>query len=48
MYKDKIERISLKTVNLSCHLSFKETCLNNSLLPTYTNIYMYILSLYLS
>ena len=24
----KIERISLKIVNLSCHLSFNETCLN--------------------
>ena len=35
----EIERISLKIVNLSCHLSFNETCFNNSLLPTYTNIY---------
>ena len=24
----EIERISLKIVNLSCHLSFNETCLN--------------------
>ena len=40
----KIERISLKIVHLSCHLSFNETCLDNSLLPQYTNIYIYKLT----
>ena len=40
----EIERISLEIVNLSCHLSFNETCSNSNLLPTYTNIYyIYIL-----
>ena len=39
--KYSIERISLKIIKLSCHLSFNETCLNNNLLPTYTNIYIH-------
>ena len=33
-----IVRISLKIENLCCHLSVKETCLNNNLQPTYKNI----------
>ena len=35
----EIELISLKIVN---HLLFNETCLNNNLLPTYTNVHIYI------
>jgi len=33
-----LERCSLKIVNYKCHLSFNETCINNNLLPTYTNV----------
>ena len=36
------ERTLLKITCISSHLSFNETCVNNNLLPTYTNIYVYI------
>ena len=36
-YRD-IERSAIKIHSVACHLSFNETCLNNNLLPTYTNI----------
>lgn len=34
----KLEKIKLKIIKMACHLKFNETCINNSLLPTYTNI----------
>ena len=39
----KLERISLKIAAVKSHLMFNETCLNNNLLPKYTNIYVYML-----
>ena len=36
----EIEKIAIKVHSLASHLSFNETCLNNSLLPTYRNIYI--------
>ena len=41
VYKN-IEKISIKIVAVNSHQSFNETCLNNNLLPIYTNIYIYI------
>ena len=38
----KIEKLLIKINKLKGHLSFNDTCLNNSLLPIYTNIYIYI------
>ena len=38
----ELEKLQLKIVCLMSHRTFNETCLNNDLLPTYTNIYMYI------
>ena len=37
----KLERTSIKQISARAHRSFNETCLNNKLLPPYTNIYMY-------
>ena len=37
----KLERCSIKLVKVSAHLRFNETCLNNRLLPTYTNIQLH-------
>ena len=37
-----IEKLRYKLTALQSHLCFNETCLNNNLLPTYTNIYIYI------
>ena len=34
----ELERLSKKVIKESSHLSFNETCINNELLPTYTNI----------
>ena len=34
----EIEKIKLKMVHISSHLSFNETCIHNKLLPTYTDI----------
>jgi len=39
----KIENISVKIVKLEENQSFNETCIINKLLPTYTNIYIYML-----
>jgi len=33
----ELERINIKLEKARSHLSFNETCLNNKLLPTYTN-----------
>ena len=38
----KLERISIKQISARAHRSFNETCLNNKLLPPYTNIQIYI------
>ena len=38
----ELEKLQLKLISLKSHRTFNETCLNNDLLPTYTNIYMYI------
>ena len=38
----KIERLQNKIIKLKCNLQFNETCIINKLLPTYTNIYIYI------
>ena len=38
----KLEKCLLKLTANSSHLSFNETCLNNRLLPIFTNIYIYI------
>ena len=35
-----LERNSTKLLKVLAHRLFNETCLNNSLLPTYTNMYM--------
>ena len=35
------EKVALKICLLNSHLSFNETYLNNKLLPTFTNIYIY-------
>ena len=38
-----VEKISVKIDKYKCHLLYNETCLNNNLLPKYTNIiYIYI------
>ena len=37
----KIEKLSLKRINLVSHRRFNETCYNNKLLPKYTNINLY-------
>ena len=42
MFRD-LEKLQLKLVCLVSHRTFNETCLNNDLLPTYTNIYIYVL-----
>ena len=34
----KIEKQWLKLVKLECHLAFNEACMNNDLLPVYTNV----------
>ena len=36
----RLERNSIKLVTMKSHLRFNETCLNNELLPKYTNIRM--------
>ena len=41
MFRD-LEKLNLKLVSLESHRTFNETCINNDLLPTYTNIYIYI------
>ena len=41
----KLERTSIKLITAIDHHSFNETCLNNSLLPNYSYIYI---SVYLS
>ena len=38
----ELEKLHLKLVSLKSHRTFNETSLNNDLLPTYTNIYIYI------
>ena len=35
-----LERLFEKITKLKSHLIFNETCINNQLLPTYTNIYI--------
>jgi len=41
LFRD-LERIKIKLVKKRSHLVFNQTCLNNKLLPTYTNIYICI------
>ena len=36
----ELEKLQLKLVILKSHRTFNETCLNNGMLPTYTNIYI--------
>ena len=38
----EVEKVAQKICLLNSHLSFNETCLNIKLLPTFTNIYIYI------
>ena len=38
----ELERLHLKIIKERSHLKFNEVCLNNDLLPIYTNIYIYI------
>ena len=38
----KVENSLVNIVKISSHLCFNETCVNNNILPTYTNIYIYI------
>ena len=38
----ELEKVSLKIGLLNSHLSFNGTCMNNKLMPTSTNIYIYI------
>ena len=38
----ELERLHLKIIKERSHLKFNEVCLNNALLPNYTNIYIYI------
>jgi len=37
-----LENVAVKLAKMGEHLAFNETCKINSLLPTYTNIYIYI------
>jgi hypothetical protein len=37
----EIEKRSIKLLEVKCHRIFNETCINNNLLPTYTNIYIH-------
>ena len=41
MFRD-LEKLNLKLVSLESHRTFNETCINNDLLPTYTNIDIYV------
>ena len=34
----KLERTALRLASARAHISFNETCINNNLLPNYTNI----------
>ena len=38
----EVEKSALKICLRNSHLSFDETCLNDKLLPTFTNIYVYV------
>ena len=38
----EIEKIATKIVKDTGHLAFNEACIQHNLLPTYTNIYIYI------
>ena len=42
-----IEKNAIKLCTLKSHQAFNSTCLNNNLLPNYTNIYIYIFSGYI-
>ena len=37
-----LEKTTIKLLEIKLHRLFNETCLNNDLLPIYTNIYIYI------
>ena len=39
----KVEQISKKVVNAEAAVDFNHICLREDLLPSYTNIYIYIL-----
>ena len=41
IYK-KFEKLKFRITNEWFHLQFNLACINNDLLPTYTNIYIYI------
>ena len=41
LFRD-IEKKSIKLIETKSHRAFNECCLNNNLLPNYTNIYIYI------
>ena len=41
VYRD-VEKHLVKIVTVSSHLCFNETCSNDTILPTFTNIYIYI------
>ena len=38
----QLKKYKLKNLKAKIHLVFNETCLNNNLLPVYTNMYIYI------
>ena len=38
----EIEKVALKIYLLNSHISFNKTCLNNKLLSTFTNKYIYV------
>ena len=38
----KFEKFKIRITNGRFHLQFNLACINNDLLPTYTNIYIYI------
>ena len=42
-----IESTDRKTINAELSLLFNETCLNEKILPRYTNIYIYIYYIYI-
>ena len=37
-----LEKVSVKLIKQKCSLLFNSTCLKEDILPTYTNIYIYI------
>ena len=38
----ELEKVSVKLIKQKCSLLFNSTCLKEDILPTYSNIYIYI------